>query len=46
MIFLEDRSLERGDKVLNLLSRLSQERGDSEPDEEAELEEIVSAEED
>ncbi len=46
VIFLEDRSLERGDKVLNLLSRLSQERRDIEPDEEAELEDVVSEDED
>jgi ribosome-binding factor A len=45
VIFLEDRSLERGDKVLNLLSRLSQERGDTEPDEAAELEADVEEEE-
>lgn len=31
VIFLEDRSLERGTKVLSLLNQLSQERQDSEP---------------
>lgn len=46
VIFLEDRSLERGDKVLNLLSRLSQERRDIEPGEEAELEEVEEEDDD
>lgn len=31
VVFLEDRSLERGTKVLSLLNQLSQERQDSEP---------------
>lgn len=31
VIFLEDSSLERGDKVLSLLNRLSQERESAEP---------------
>ncbi|MCU0549725.1 MAG: 30S ribosome-binding factor RbfA [Leptolyngbya sp. Prado105] len=30
VIFIEDRSLERGDQVLNLINRLSQERKDEE----------------
>ncbi|MBW4442936.1 MAG: 30S ribosome-binding factor RbfA [Plectolyngbya sp. WJT66-NPBG17] len=30
VIFVEDRSLERGDKVLGLINRLSQERNDDE----------------
>jgi ribosome-binding factor A len=30
VIFIEDRSLERGDKVLNLINRLSQEHKDEE----------------
>ncbi len=30
VVFIEDRSLERGDKVLGLINRLSQERNDDE----------------
>ncbi|MER3476021.1 MAG: ribosome-binding factor A, partial [Leptolyngbya sp. ERB_1_2] len=30
VVFIEDRSLERGDKVLGLINRLSQERKDDE----------------
>jgi ribosome-binding factor A len=37
VIFLEDRSLERGTKVLSLINRLSQER---EPEDETETQEI------
>jgi ribosome-binding factor A len=38
VMFLEDNSLERGDRVLSLLNRLSQERQDSESDSESEHE--------
>jgi ribosome-binding factor A len=39
VIFAEDRSIERGDKVLNLISRLSQERKDFDEEEGAGAEE-------
>lgn len=48
VVFLEDRSLERGTKILSLLNRLSQERqarGDDDLDA-ADLENEVGAEED
>ena len=31
IIFVEDRGLERGDNILNLISRLSRERKDEDP---------------
>lgn len=34
VVFLEDHSIERGNKVLNLISRLSQERKDSDGEDE------------
>ena len=40
VVFIEDRSLERGDRVLSLLNRLSNDRQPENP-----LEEIVEAEE-
>ncbi|MBC7824788.1 MAG: 30S ribosome-binding factor RbfA [Candidatus Parcubacteria bacterium] len=46
IIFVEDRGLERGDNILNLISRLSRERKDEDPsDESASTEESVSSEE-
>ncbi len=46
IIFVEDRGLERGDNILNLISRLSRERKDEDPsDESASNEESVSSEE-
>lgn len=44
VIFLEDDSLERGDRVLSLLNRLSQERHDEE-DPLVEADQVVEAEE-
>jgi ribosome-binding factor A len=45
VVFLEDRSLERGDKVLNLINRLSEQRRDVPPvDDEAWSEDVVTAE--
>ena len=45
VIFLEDNSLERGDRILNLLNQLSQERGpDLEDDPELSAEEPPTAE--
>ncbi|MGI0488721.1 30S ribosome-binding factor RbfA [Pantanalinema rosaneae CENA516] len=44
VVFLEDDSLERGDRVLSLLNRLSQERHD-EDDPLSEADEVVEAEE-
>ncbi len=35
IIFVEDRGLERGDNILNLISRLSRERKDEDPGEES-----------
>ncbi len=35
IIFVEDRGLERGDNVLNLISRLSRERKDEDPTDES-----------
>ncbi len=35
IIFVEDRGLERGDNILNLISRLSRERKDEDPSEES-----------
>ncbi|MCY7276639.1 MAG: 30S ribosome-binding factor RbfA [Phormidesmis sp. CAN_BIN44] len=46
IIFVEDRGLERGDNILNLISRLSRERKDEDPsDESVSTEESVSSEE-
>ena len=45
VIFLEDTSLERGDKVLSLLNRLSQERQESDLPDDG-LDEAIAAEED
>lgn len=35
IIFVEDRGLERGDNILNLISRLSRERKDEDPSDES-----------
>ncbi len=35
IIFVEDRGLERGDNILNLISRLSRERKDEDPNDES-----------
>lgn len=43
VIFMEDRSIERGNKVLSLLEQLNQKRQDAPPEED--LEDAVSAEE-
>lgn len=46
VVFLEDRSLERGDKVLNLINQLSEQRRSSPSVEEDWEEEEVTAEDD
>lgn len=44
VVFLEDASLERGDRMLSLLNRLSQERRSEEPESEAIAEDEDSSE--
>lgn len=45
VVFLEDRSLERGDRILHLIDQLHRDRPVSDPAEEDDFGEIVSAEE-
>ena len=45
VIFLEDRSIERGNRVLSLINKISQDRPDHDPDH-SEDDDVVSAEED